>query len=51
MAISIARNSATTQHDLCDYNDQECKTIIAKGEEAGMTYGKGEESARVRTSK
>merc|ERR1712012_1017846 len=30
---------------------EECKTIIAKGEEAGMTYGKGEESARVRTSK
>merc|ERR1719220_2543054 len=30
---------------------EECKTIIAKGEEAGMTYGKGEERARVRTSK
>jgi len=30
---------------------EECKTIIARGEEAGMTYGKGEESARVRTSK
>lgn len=30
---------------------EECATIIAKGEEAGMTYGKGEESNRVRTSK
>jgi len=30
---------------------EECKTIIARGEEAGMTYGKAAENARVRTSK
>jgi len=30
---------------------EECKTIIDRGEEAGMTYGKAAENARVRTSK
>jgi len=30
---------------------EECKTIIARGEDAGMTYGKAAENARVRTSK